>query len=726
MPTAFNEKTGELLVLGDDGGWTKPTTAKNPQTGETLYHDGAEWKPIPITAEQRYVGQTAAIADMGLGIGDEFLAGVGSVFDPASGDYSKQLAYIREAQKKYGESDMGGQLARTVIGSLPLALATGSGVSNAVGRALPTLGRVGNAVVTGGIYGGAAGFGSGEGGVTNRAANAAVGAGTGAAIGGAVEGVVSPVVSRFIQYVRGNPTLIDTSTGTLTQRGEDVARRAGLNPDEASAALNREFATEAQRAANPAEAAAVAEARTLPSPVILTQGQVSLSPEQQMFEDLAAKGSYGSTASGTMRNAFDAQQGALRGNVEAIQQRIGGGQVAETGQGVQAVRDHILNAYQATRARVGQLYQAARDANGNAFVLGSNVGEGLAGVQGALNEAGLTARTAGRVHSILTDAARNLRDTGRAVGDNPNISVGNLFSIRSELAALQGSSDTVEAAAAGQAKRGIDAWLNRAIDEDLIAGDPSVVELWRRAISSRREMATRFQAGDFVEKLVARRPGGGNDLKLDPLGAVNLIFGSSKTGFVTKSGMVDGLSSLQRELQDNPQAWNALREEAFLRFARTGEGANGPLGQTFSGGNFAKAWETALRDSPEVMRTMFTNEERNLISQFARVARRATVNVKGGANTSNTSVGIAQMAKKLWASTFMGPRLAGFLEGLPFLQGLGNIGNDIRASAAAAGRVRTGPPPLQPLSEMVGPRAAQYLPAATPLAAMTAGNRPTR
>lgn len=55
--TAYNDKTGEVLVLDGTGNWVKPQMAENPQTGEKLYLDGADWKPLPTVAESQTTGQ---------------------------------------------------------------------------------------------------------------------------------------------------------------------------------------------------------------------------------------------------------------------------------------------------------------------------------------------------------------------------------------------------------------------------------------------------------------------------------------------------------------------------------------------------------------------------------------------------------------------------------------------------------------------------------------------
>lgn len=654
-----------------------------------------------LSEREKYIGQTASIADLGLGIGDEFLAGVGSVFDPEGGDYSTQLNEIRSAQQKYARLDPAGYFGRQIVGGLPLAVATGGGATALAAKALPNAGNVARAAAVGSMYGGAAGFGSGEGGIEKRLQSAGVGAAVGGVLGGTFEAVVSPVASNFIQWARGRPNMI-TPQGTLTPQGARAAQEAGLDINEASAALRKEFGKEAQTALNPAEGLAVAEARTLPVPVPLRQGQATLNPQQQMWESEALKGSYGTLAQTRIAASEAAQQEALRANTGAIQTRLGGGQVQEAGQGVAKARDLLIGAADTAKKTVNALYTEARKKAGGAFILGRNVSEGLATIKNALNEDGLTVRTAKEVHDLLDTVGRDLLATSRAVGREPNISVANIYGIRQELSAMSQQAGAA-GTAAGKAKRALDAFINDAITQDLIGGDKAVVELWRKAIAARRDFGVRFGSDDFVGKLVARKPGGGAELKLDPVGAVNLIFGQSKTGFVQKSDIFRGLARMKAELTKTPDgvtAWNALREEAFLRFVRAGQGANTPTGRDFSGGNFAKAWENALKEGPEVIRQLFTREEVALINQFARVANRVTTPVKGGQNFSNTSAALTQTVRKMFTSAFMGPRAAAIFDSLPLIKGLQSVGADMRALAATNAQIARGVPNAGPLTGM--------------------------
>ena len=129
---------------------------------------------------------------------------------------------------------------------------------------------------------------------------------------------------------------------------------------------------------------------------------------------------------------------------------------------------------------------------------------------------------------------------------------------------------------------------------------------------------------DFVAALVARDRANGGRLRVAPEEATNYIFGSTDLGFIDKRNMARNLTRLRDVLGADSEAWSAIRQEAFNRLAEKGLGASTPDGRMFSGANFAKAWEDATRKNPEVMRMLFTAQERRDIGNFANVARRVT------------------------------------------------------------------------------------------------------
>lgn len=728
MPISFNDETGDIHVLDKGGQWVKAQRAENPDTKERYYLDGNEWKTVPLSTAERNAGRAAAVLQgPAMGFGDEFvatlenpiesisalskyarpgaiaaeLAGQGGPSTPRPG-YEKSLEKFRGIESRYRQDSPVESLALTAGGGLVGGgVQAGRGAFNAVASALPRAGRVAQAAATGAGFGAVGGFGSGEGGTAERLVSATFGAGIGAGAGATLE-VAIPALARLVQSVRGNPRLWSEQSNRLTPAGEQAAREAGLDPAQASAALQREFATAAQNALRPEEAAAVAQARSLPVPVNLRRGQSTLDPDQQMFESQAGKGVFGPLAGETIRASDEAQQNALRANVPVIQQRIAGTQntrVPELGAGVNQVQQALVANERSAARNVERLYETARSGR-DASISRPIYNQGVFNVFN---------RVLGSYDSeAIPNTARVLQRFARAIEGQPNAEplVSEMFAIRARLAAIQQATkggDGLEYAASGTAKRELDNWLTQLMDESALSGDPSAVARWRAAIAARREYGRRFESDNMVEKLTSVQPtaeGEARILKLDPSAAVNLIFGRDDIGWVSKAGLFRDLMTVRRELGPQSSAWHALREEAFMRIARTAEGASGPTGREFSGANFAKAWEQMQAKNPQILRILFNEQERNLISQFATVARRVTTNVKGGNNSSNTSVGNAQVIRRLFTSAFMGPRMAAFLESVPIVRGLQNIGQEMRAQSAVLGRLQQGVRP-QPTPQAV-------------------------
>ena len=192
---------------------------------------------------------------------------------------------------------------------------------------------------------------------------------------------------------------------------------------------------------------------------------------------------------------------------------------------------------------------------------------------------------------------------------------------------------------------------------------------------------------------------------------MNLIFNSRGVGWANKGGIVRGLEQVRDRLQDNPQAWNSLREEAFMRMARDAQSQDARGMVQFSGQKFLTAWNNFQSESPEIARIMFTQQERNLIGQFARVAKRVTTTVPGGRAFSGTPQGIANIVKTFWNS----PYVTSLIRNIPLLGGANDVANEMRVTAAVRGGIPTAAPqpqrvPVPPqVVGTVAPVATQYI-----------------
>ncbi len=695
-------------------------------------------KPKPITGDQYDEAWLANVAGLGFEVGDELLAGASAANKFISGiadlgsqdakkpssfsaDYTKELDRVRQSQAKLAEYYPVGNVLGKVAGGLPVAVATGGPATQLAARLLPNAGRVGQAAAVGAGFGGAAGFGSGEGGTLNRLASAGVGATLGAGFGATVEGVVSPVVGKLVQYFGKQPSMFDPNTGNLSPQGmklvADYAQKAGLNVNELSDDLQRELAKQAAsagkaRALNPQQAAAMAEANTLPVKGPMTQGQLSQDPELQLFESEAFKGRYGQQARDAIDSTYGQIREALDANAQAIQARLGGAapgtvNASEPATRGQAIQSALAGMKDTAKKESSALYKAARD-GGDAAIDPSAYRQAVQSVIGDVVD-NYNLASIPKVAPILEDLAKSAETQGSA-----SRLVSSVFRTRQQLTALQGEIDA-NGGAAGAAKKALDKYLIDTMDQAAMSGDDAAVSRWREAIKAYREYATKFEGDDLIQKLT-ERGNYGVDLKVAPEDAVNVIFGRDGIGFVSKGNMTFDLKKMRTALGEDSPAWKALKEEAFLRFMRKADGAMRPTDQGFSGAGFAKAWQKANKESPHVLRELFTNEERTLISQFARYAQRVTISHSGGVNTSNTGGAVGLMLKKVLGSQIVGPKVIAFLEATPLLKGFTQLPDAVKAAGLAQGKVQT----------TAIPAFARVNPAVTPLGGQSAGRNNRR
>lgn len=443
------------------------------------------------------------------------------------------------------------------------------------------------------------------------------------------------------------------------------------------------FINIAKTASDPNDAMRLAEAKGLPVPVPLTRGKITMRAQDQMFEDLASKGAYGESAETIMRGAESRTSEALRANVPAIRQQInpagpvgkgGAGEMAQTGLSRKAA---------GMKGKVGAAYEAARQAPGMApgDIVGTMVDDISKSVEDFIPHATVAHKELGRLQEMVTKVSPQ----GTIVGTS-DIDIRKLFDWRRRISTLANNAkDRTEAAALSRMRKQFDQSMSDALKEALQLGDEKSIKAWKKAVGIRRGYGKVFETDDLVSDLIERE---GKKLKIDPKSASNYIFGISDTKLLGRPELANQLSKMRSILGPKSPEWNAIREESFLRLAQRGEyGAMTGGEYGFSGVNFKKAVDKMKRDNPEVWNTLFDSRERGLITQFSNVAARATNPVRGGANFSNTAVGISRLVQSIGDALFMGEKGRALLSRI--LPSAYERVQMAPAAAAAAGRIPT-------------------------------------
>jgi hypothetical protein len=206
--------------------------------------------------------------------------------------------------------------------------------------------------------------------------------------------------------------------------------------------------------------------------------------------------------------------------------------------------------------------------------------------------------------------------------------------------------DPVEGQAAADVIRQFDSRLSDAVDNQLLIGDQAAVGAWKNAITGWKEYKNLWDSkGGILNVLTEKGMRDGSlQLKVAEDSAANAIFTMTATGLAAKTGLPRDLLTLAAKLP--PEQWNRLRQEAFIRLTETAGKVGTAGAENLSGLSFKQAWVNLLKNNPGVANTLFSKAERDMITQFANVAARAT---STAVNSSNSATAGAGMIQKLGA-----------------------------------------------------------------------------
>lgn len=481
--------------------------------------------------------------------------------------------------------------------------------------------------------------------------------------GGAAGSKLGEIVGRLMQSK--NVGQVFTATGALTPQARAALREAGIEEGAVTPDLAQAISDYAARGVDPQQAGRSAMAETLPVPVPLSRGQVSGTPVQQLFETEAGKGVYGEAPMRLMQDLERRQQEALRANIPAMQERLGG-PLVERGTGGAMAQEALVGQREAARQQATNLFDTARNAG----------------------PAAIPQPVAGAVDDALAASLRNVPPAARPVTTglydqiNQVLASGgdikSLFDIRSQLVNA-GTAGTPEAAAAGMLKSELDRQLINMADQALLSGDRAIVDAYGEAIKNYADFAGMWKSRGILDQLTqtARRDGE-MMLRVAPEDAANYILGANASGMITKANLVRNLRTLKDQL---PEAeWNGIRQEAFMRIFDTAQ-----RGQNVSGQTFSSLWSRFQRENPALVRELFTESDQALFSQFAAVATTVSNTARNTSNSATTLMGLLPKMAQAFGTSNIG-RLVSALPLAPFIKerlGAMRIGPALRGAPTA-------------------------------------------
>lgn len=487
---------------------------------------------------------------------------------------------------------------------------------------------------------------------------------------GKVLGAIADKIGAVPSWFRSPARTVDRNA-QLTPEAVNYLKSVGIDPDQVQASVYSDLEALIRGGAVPEAALAKMQAQGLPVPVPLTTGQITGDMEQQLFEDLAAKGVYGEQAKNIVSGAYAAQEAAVKENIGEIQRIIaGGGPTLARTEGGAAAQAALVAARTAARQRANDLYTQARAA-GAAYLdptVATTYGAEIIDTLGK-NYNPLAVPITTNIVNKIDEAFQN----GASLSD--------LQVYRTQLTNQARNGVGSDASAAAAAVQQLDDKLFQMAEQNLLYGNNEAVGLWANAIKNYRQYKDKWDSqGGILNRLTKEGVrDGSRQLLVEPEAAAKTILAGSFSGLISKPESIRMLNTLKNEL---PTAeWDMLRQDAFMLIADgITSAASGRTSNTFS-----REWFDANRRNPQLLRTLFSPEEIRIMNSLAQTTSQITRTAK---NTSNSAAAAGSLLGRLFrslGSTDIGTAVmqVWVAEGLRRAYGVA------RATAATQGRVPT-------------------------------------
>jgi len=449
---------------------------------------------------------------------------------------------------------------------------------------------------------------------------------------GKVIGAIADKIGAVPSWFR-SPSRVFDRNATLSPQAVRYLKSVGIDPDQVQANIYADLEGMIRGGAVPQAALAKMQAQGLPVPVPLTTGQISGDMEQQLFEDLAAKGVYGDQAKNIVSGAYAAQEAAVKENIGEIQRIIaGGGPTVARTEGGAAAQAALVSARRAARQRADDLYTQAREA-GAAYLdptVATTYGIEIIDTLGKnYNQLAvpITTSIVGKIDEAFQNGA----------------SLSDIQVYRTQLANQARNGVGSDASAAAAAVQQLDDKLFQMAEQNLLYGNNEAVGLWANAIKNYSQYKNRWDSqGGILNRLTKEGViDGSRQLLVAPEAAARTILTGSFSGLINKPEAIRMLTTLKNQL---PAAeWDMLRQDAFMLIADgIVSASSGRTSNTFS-----REWFDANRKNPQLLRTLFSPEEIRTMNSLAQTTSQITRTAK---NTSNTAAAAGSLLGRLFRS----------------------------------------------------------------------------
>ncbi|HAK62073.1 MAG TPA: hypothetical protein DCO82_02400 [Alphaproteobacteria bacterium] len=428
-----------------------------------------------------------------------------------------------------------------------------------------------------------------------------------AVAGGAVFEGLSPLVAAGWRRVFADRTNYNPWTGELTEKGSDMARRAGLDVNAMDARMKSLFGDYADAGADREILRRTMDAREFNIRQSRAQqtGDFTMANEEERM----VRGLMGTEPMRIVRDFRRGQEDDIARAQQGIAGRLSGRDI-DGEPAAEAVRRGVTGREAAMRAGVDDAYEAAREAGPIAFApeATKDISQRIRATLQAQDR---------EVDRMLTPATTRalLRIDEKLGGDVPR-SLKEFESTRRVVNSLyDAAANKADRANVQIIRRELDDWLENTVDQALFTGDEAAIAALKKARGTAAEYNRIFSArgrgdkpGAMIEKIIQAET---------PEQTANYILGASEIG--KNPELTVALRRLKQAVGENSEAFGAVREMVWDRLSKA------PTGKPLTSDMFDKRLNTALSNNRSVMNEVFSQEEINMMRRYARALKATKV-----------------------------------------------------------------------------------------------------